>query len=591
MTTAYPYLKDNVDTLARKSPRLHQWLSNQPWNEDELQQNLCTNSWGVLDWKLPSGKGMFQNLPVQGLYRDWMPEDKADTSATIIVGCNLGYGLNHVLINTPASHKVVVLEPRPEMLIACLGQTDYRPFIESKRLHFCPPDEEHLASLVQNMDLQFIYGRIFLRLDIPSQQIGPEYALWGRKVRDRLDNFSVELATLRHRQDVMVGNELGNFSRTLEDGSLMGLKDSAAGLSAVILSAGNSLKSYAPVLRQDPGYALYATALQTMPILQEQGIKPHVCLAIDFNPDMLKVYDRLDPEFARDVPFIYSTKVQPEVVRRYPGQTVPLWTLGGLATFAMQNRDLVLNAGGNVTITLVRLLRWCGVSQILLVGQDFAWREDGDTHAQGHHSSGRGFRFRPGSHVRLKNRDGDDIVSSRQYLASKRELEEDLKREPMPMYNLYGGGAQIIGARDVTMDEVRVHGILASSPGTVQAFMARLEHAREFSKSFSFTPKSNLWATDLRRAERRLTKLLKKPSSNREEINALLEQVLFYIKQDQLYLPYLFNETLNLSGLVKARQRYVASDLADFRSIQRDILKKVREIDRTLSKALESDAA
>ena len=586
--TAYPYLKDNIDFLETQSRPLHRWLSTQPWDENALKERLFTNRWGFLDWRLPTGKGMFENLPPGRLYDEWIPTEKADTSATIVIGCNLGYGLNHLLTKTPNSHKIIVVEPRAEMLMACLGQTDYRPFMKIRKLHFAPPDEEYLATLVQNLDLQFVYGRIFVRQDLPSQQIGAGYALWSRKLRDRMDNFSVELSTLRHRQDVMVGNELGNFPRALRDGSLIGLKDTAAGLSAVILSAGNSLKEFAPALRENPGYALYTTSLQTMPILQEHGIKPHLCLAIDFNPAMLRVYDRLDPEFARDVPFIYSTKVQPDLVRRYPGRTVPLWTLGGLATFAMQNSDLVLDAGGNVTITLVRLLRWCGVSQIMLAGQDFAWREDASTHAEGHHSARPGFRFNPSKHVRLTNRDGEEIISSRQYLASKRELEADLKREPLPVHNLYGGGAEIAGTRNVTLEQVRGQGVLASAPGTVQAFQARLEHAREFTKSFTFTPRSHVWASDLRHAERRLAKLLKKPGRNQDEIHTLLEHVLFYIKQDQLYLPYLFNETLNLSGLAKVRSTYSPSDLADFRAIHRDILKKVRQVDRTLSKALDA---
>ena len=88
------------------------------------------NHRGLVDWRLPSGNGMFEAIAPQVSYRDWIPADRTDTSATIIVGCNLGYGLNHVLSNTPDSHKVLVLEPRAEMILACLGHTDYRPFFE-----------------------------------------------------------------------------------------------------------------------------------------------------------------------------------------------------------------------------------------------------------------------------------------------------------------------------------------------------------------------------------------------------------------------------------------------------------------------------
>ncbi len=70
------------------------------------------------------------------IYKSWQAKDKPETSATIIVGCNVGYGVNQVLMNTPDTHKVIVSEPNPEMLLACLGQTDYRPFMKAGKLHF-----------------------------------------------------------------------------------------------------------------------------------------------------------------------------------------------------------------------------------------------------------------------------------------------------------------------------------------------------------------------------------------------------------------------------------------------------------------------
>jgi len=44
----------------------------------------------------------------------------APMSASIIVGTNLGYGLNHLLVNTPDTHKVLVIEPNPVLVLACL---------------------------------------------------------------------------------------------------------------------------------------------------------------------------------------------------------------------------------------------------------------------------------------------------------------------------------------------------------------------------------------------------------------------------------------------------------------------------------------
>ena len=578
----FPHLRSNMETLDRLGHKIVAWMAAKKPDEQRIKDGVFVNRHGLLDWKMPSGAGMFEQVPPMAFYKSWDGGSKPHTSATILVGCNLGYGLNHLLTNTPDSHKIVVVEPQPELLLACLGQTDYQPFLENKKLHFAIPEDDYLWEIIRNLDLQYVYGVINLRADLPSQQIGPDYAKLMERIRGRVENFAVEMNTLRSRQDVMVGNELKNFQRALKDGSLVGLANSAAGVSAVILGAGPSLPQHADELLRDRGYAVYATALQTMPTVQSLGLTPDFCLAIDYDPSMLRVFDRLDMDKAAAVPLVYSTKVQPDLLRRYPGPTIPLWTIGGMATFALKDRELVLDAGGNVSLTLIRFLRWCGVSRIVLAGQDFAWAGE-QTHAAGHHSSGRRFHFNPKVHQKIQNLHGETIYTSTQYMAAKRELELDIRKTPFPIFNLYGGGAVIEGSETVNMEDLRSRGLLTSAPGSVERFLAGIHLCRERQRGFAFEPRSHRWSTSLHNAEKRLTKLFRNLGKNQGEIHGLFEQALLFIKQDPLYLPYLFNEIINLSGLAKARQIYEAKDLSEFRRIEKEVLRKVREIDRCLS--------
>ena len=580
--TMYPFLKDNITALEKLSPALYAWLSSSPFDEQSLKTSVFVNRWGLIDWRMPSGTGLFESMPPGLLYRDWIDLEKPDLSASIIIGTNLGYGLNHALVNTPDSHKVLVIEPNPALLLACLGQTDYRPFFANKKLHFVAPDEDLLQEYVKNLDLQYVYGNIYLRGDVPSRQLGPEYARWMNIVKHRLENFSVEMVTLRCRQDVMVGNELKNYSRAQTDGSLLGLKDSARGVGAVVLGAGPSLAKHAPDLAKNPGSALYATALQTLPALRPYGLTPHFCLALDYDDSMLGVYDRLDLDWAASIPLIYSTKVNPEVVRRYPGPTLPLWTMGGLATFVLQDREFVLDAGGNVSLTLVRLLRWLGVSSLLLVGQDFAWK-GATTHAAGHHAANNQVGFDPGMHQRLQNLWGEEIISSIQYLTAKRDLENDLKKVPCRIQNLYGGGVVIEGAPAVTIEEAREGGALSSALDSRERFLESLVQARTQARTFRFEPRSHIWTSSIRGLEKRMQKLFRQCGQSQKEIHTLLEQALFFVRQDPLYLPYLFNETIDLAGLAKTKHSYSHADFSEFKRIGKSILAKVREVDRCVS--------
>ncbi|MDD3312468.1 6-hydroxymethylpterin diphosphokinase MptE-like protein [Pseudodesulfovibrio sp.] len=587
--TAYPYLKDNIDYLQSVNHPVYQWLSAQPFDHERLAQSVFINERGLHDWRMDTGKGMFEAIHPAGIYAGWLKGEKQDTSATIIVGSNLGYGINHVLSGTPDSHKVMVLEPRPEMLLACLGQTDYRPFFKARKFHLLLPDEDYVYEVIRNLDLQFVYGQIHLKSDIPSQQLGPEYARWSSILKGKLENFSLELSTLRYRQNVMVENEIGNFRQAMADGSLKSLEGRAGGVGGVILGAGPSLERFVPQLMAHRSHVLYTCGLQTVPALQALGLKPHFCVAIDYDKSLLNLFERLDPDFVKDVPLIYSTKINPEAVRRYAGPTLPLWTVGGMGTFVMKDRDLVLDAGGNVSVTLSRLLRWCGVSHLLMVGQDYAWINN-QSHAKGHHNHSTSMHHRS-FHQTTKDMDGNEIVTTIQYMTAKRELEDDLRQVPFPVYNLYGGGAVIERTTPVDIDAARRQGVLASAPGSVDRFMADLMRCRGRATHLRFEPRGPMWSTSLRNAEKRLTKLFRNLNANQDDIHKTFLNLELFLKQDPLYLPYLFNETIDLAGLTRAKKRYEMKDLPEFKRISRCVLKKVREIDRKVCLAQEAEHA
>ncbi len=571
------FLKNNLKALGVHNGAILQWLASQKAGSQDFRSAIITNSRGLMDWRLSSGAGLFDAISPGMAYKNWIPEEKADTSATLIVGCNLGYGVNHVLANTPASHKVFVLEPRPEMLLACLSQTDFRPFIDSRRLLFVPPDEGFLGKMVWQLDLQYVFGNIFILADVPSHQLGREYAVWVHRCKEIFEHFSTDINTLRINQDTMVGNELKNFARAMRDGSLLPLHNLGRGLSAVVYGAGPSLAKFAPLLEKDPGSVLHVCGLQVLPALRKHGLKPHFCMAIDYTMTMKKVYDLLDKEWAKDIPLIYSCKVAPDVVEAYPGPTLPVWTLGGLGTYMPRDRELILESGGSVTVALTRFLDWCGVRRFLFVGQDFSWQGE-RTHAAGHHVV-RPFRFDPKHHMKMNNKDGETIYSCLAYVTALRDLGKTLETSDLSAYNLNGGGATIKGCKDVTWRQVLEQGLLVSAGGGLEPFLGVLRRLRLPRPWPLFQARSSEWIDSLDSAERRLRLLFENAAVCQEKIHTFFGQILFFLRQDPLYQPYLLNEIVSLAGLTHARRRYGAEELDECSEILKRVGEKVREID------------
>lgn len=579
----HQYLTANLETLAARKEPVASWLAHAVKDIEGALSRIFVNSMGILDWRMDDGTGLIEKCPpLPVLYDEWRTVKQPERDATVIVGVNLGYGLNHVLTGTPDSHKVIVIEPRADMLLACLGQTDYRPYLEAGKLRFVVPDHDQVENAVQRLDLNLVYGSIHMRNDLVSQQIGPEYAQLTQLTRGKLENFSVELATLRLKQEVMVGNELKNYTDAMNNGSLQPLKDMAQGATAVILGAGPSLADTGPKLAERPGHALYACALQTLPALERVGLKPDMCLAIDFRPEMMQLYDNIqDMSWLKDLPLIYSTKLDPEVVKHYPGPKIPLWTMGGIGTYVFHEHELVLDAGGNVGVTLARFLSWCGVSRIVLAGQDFSWPAD-RTHAPGHHAHQNVQSFDPQRDVQLTNLWGKTIYSNVGYLSAMRDLEKDLRKAQVPVYNIYGGGVEIEGSRVVDVEECHQKGLLASQPGAKERFLAAIRRANQPRMRPVYQARYNNWNASLRNATRHLEKFLKKPGKHQSDIKNLLNRVLHFLKQDPLYLPYLYNEVMDMAAMVHCRAKYVPMDMKEYRDILKRSLGKVKEIDQTL---------
>ena len=80
----------------------------------------------------------------------------------------------------------------------------------------------------------------------------------------------------------------------------------------------------------------------------------------------------------------------------------------------------------------------------------------------------------------------------------------------------------------------------------------------------------------------RFEKFLEKPGKHQGEIRQLLNNVLHFLKQDPLYLPYLYNEVMDMASLVNLKASYGPTDLKEYRDILKRSLAKVKQVDLAL---------
>jgi hypothetical protein len=178
----------------------------------------------------------------------------------------------------------------------------------------------------------------------------------------------------------LVENVLANIKRWPHSFFANRLKNKFRGIPAVICGAGPSLGPAIPFLRQLEDRALIIAGGSTISALSNQGIIPHLGLALDPNPEE---YDRLRVTSAFEMPLLYGTRLQPDVFNTSNGPWGYLHSYTGGPCEAYFERELGIQAepvgpdlgpeAFSVTTLAIALAVEMGCSPILLSGIDLAY--------------------------------------------------------------------------------------------------------------------------------------------------------------------------------------------------------------------------
>lgn len=100
-----------------------------------------------------------------------------------------------------------------------------------------------------------------------------------------------------------------------------GLKGKFKGIPAVICGAGPSLQASIPLLKTLEDKVLIIAGGSTIAALSNQGVQPHLGIALDPNPEE---FGRLKIASAYEMPLIYATRLQPDVFNAINGEKLYL---------------------------------------------------------------------------------------------------------------------------------------------------------------------------------------------------------------------------------------------------------------------------
>lgn len=319
-------------------------------------------------------------------------EEYARHRAIFIYGIGNGVFLKSILAN-PTHKKIFVFEPEIEILYAALSLIDFARDIFTDRLVIL---DSHKVTFLQ----------FYIICKMPD--VFHSFRLYNLHIIDDYYNNEkyqeniMELNKTMQKAIIQTLYERGNDSKDC----LLGMIQTTQHLpdvfgsiplrdiinkrknkinSAVVVSTGPSLHKQLPILKKLAPYTVIVAVDASYPILKEYGIKPDYVTSIERIQPTPDFFKPARTEFDDGIIFVVASLTHHEAVENLHDKDV-CYAMRPL-NYEMSFRDFkfgYIGGGQSAAHMAWNVAQALGCKDVMLIGQDLAYGEDGTSHSKGH---------------------------------------------------------------------------------------------------------------------------------------------------------------------------------------------------------------
>lgn len=354
------------------------------------------------------------------------------------------------------------LQGEPERRLIFLSD-DFSSLLQSKRGEEVLLDPQVVLDLPSEIDAlsqRFPLNKVEV-LCLPSLKTKKFHSLRLQLLRKTTLSAALHLDRIHGYQPFM--NFLQNLKHLPSSFYANGLKGRFSGIPAIVCGAGPSLQKATTHLKKMEQKGLIIAGGSTLAALSSQGIMPHFGMAIDPNPEE---FHRLKNSFAFEVPFLYSTRVFPDVfqtcngpfgyMRSGIGGLLELWIEEALGlTDPLLGQNLSFESI-SVTAICLAWAQFLGCNPIVLSGIDLAYT-DNKQYAPGVKMEETEVRGSAAPHKLLKRKDrrGKRVDTAVRWLMEAASLSHFAKmHKEVQFINTTEGGIKIKNMSYEPLEEI-----------------------------------------------------------------------------------------------------------------------------------------
>ncbi|MCV3375958.1 motility associated factor glycosyltransferase family protein [Campylobacter sp. IFREMER_LSEM_CL2151] len=367
------------------------------------------------------------------------------------------------LLKNPLKDYICVIEPEIELLYIALHLNDFSQDLQDKRLCIYLYEDINFLTFYRFFEQEKIhfFVKTYDLLLISNFYENYENAI---TTTNSLCIESIKSLVIRQgnsSEDSFEGitQLLHNLPYQLANPSLKDLLKQRKGKieNAIIVSTGPSLMKQLPLLKEYANKASIICADSAYPILAKHNIKPDYVLALERHDLVYQCFEQDNQEFDKDILFIIASVAHKSVIDTLEKTKKPYILVHRPLPFskALHMDDYgYLGSGLSVANMAYDLAIKLGHKNIILIGQDLAYDENGNSHPKEYlHTQESENDRKEGLFITAYGGNGK-VETNQWWILFKESLEYSIDTNSVTTYNATEGGARIEGSIEKPFKEL-----------------------------------------------------------------------------------------------------------------------------------------
>ncbi len=444
--------KNNYDALMKRYPDLALTLSMV-----EITSYKIGKQEGCLPNVLVDGQFYYLGNTVKYCEEQFKGLHLENVKIPIFLGFGLGYEVMYWLQMKAKEHLtqgLMIIEKDLEMFQCAMNVTDITQLIENQNIHFFvgvsldnlyTAFREHYKTELHHMLMCGATHPLFL---YPAMKIGKDYYIKAMQIMfeaiyHSMQNFG------NCPEDSLIGleNMLDNVNEIVNNPGINLLYDKFKGKPAIVVATGPSLKKNVELLKGLEDKALIISVDASFKYLMKQGIKPHMVTSLEREHEVQQFFDGLDIDDVENVYMTACPVLYNHVYKSYVGPQIIVYRNFDHFKWLEIERGIldIKLSSSNMAFKIADAL---GCNPIILIGQDLAYGEGGETHVTPVPFSAEGEGI-----FDVKGNIKESVKTNSGWYTFLRAYETDVAQYRGRAINATEGGAYIPGTEISTLQE------------------------------------------------------------------------------------------------------------------------------------------